>query len=418
MTLRGRAGLWTIVCACVLAFADAAIRERSPLVAGIRASMFGCAMVLAPLSLVFVAGSARRDDAAGASDVVDSRPYPAHLLFLARFLGNYAVALFAYVLVIVCSLAAPLVLGGGLSPSAPLIAWHAFVRGIVPLLVIATLGYCGVSLARNVLAAALVAVYWLFILLWGDFLARIFNFSLTQNWPTYTALSVGILLGTMAIRRRYDVDARLGLSGRLLPLAAAALLVFGLLNAWQRVASGHDRPLRQDPFALQLASQYIEASPKAPGLWLPDQRGELWRISSAEGKVLVIAFWSPHVADSVTVLDSLREVLDQAPEGDVACVAVCIADDHAISPHIAREGRYRFPMVTDTGAHFDPKLKECAPLSEAYELGHVPAVFITDRGRRIIESSSRSAGDTNAIIATVNRALTLPVPPGVGVERS
>ena len=275
MTLRGHAGLWTVVCACMLAFADAAIRGGSPLVAGVRASMFGCAMVLAPLSLVFVAGSARRDDTAGASDVVNSRPYPAHLLFLARFLGNYAVALFAYALVIVCSLAAPMVLAGTFA--GPLIALHAFARGMVPLLVMATLSYCGVSLARNVLAAAVVAVYWLFVLLWGDFLARIFNFTLTQNWPTYTALSLAILLGTMALRRRQDLDARPGLHDRLLPLAATALLIFGLLSAWQRVACSHDKPLRQDPFALQLASQYIQSSPKAPGLWLPDQGVQPYR---------------------------------------------------------------------------------------------------------------------------------------------
>jgi hypothetical protein len=274
-----------------------------------------------------------------------------------------------------------------------------------------------VSLARNVLAAAIVGAYWLFVLLWGDFLARIFNFTLSQNWPTYTALSLAALLGTMVICRRQD-GTDPGRGGRLLAPAAIVLLAVAILTAWRCVARSHDRPLRQDPFALQLASQHINASPRAPGFWLPDQHGKLWRTSSLEGKVAVIAFWSPHVPASVEVLDVLRDVRDDAGADDIACVAVCLADDHAISSHVAREGRYRFPMVTDTGTHFDPKLKECAPLSEAYDVSDVPAVFVTDRGRRIVGRLAGGRGLDSAVAAAVERARAVPVPPRIGVDRT
>jgi len=417
MTLRGRAGWGSIAAACLLAFIDAATKEHSPLVAGLRASMFGCTLLLAPLSLVFVAGAARRDDTVGAGDVIDSRPFPGYLLIPARLLGNLAVALLGYVLVIIVTLAVPLIFAGRF-PS-PWSAVHAFTRGIVPLLYIVTLAYCGVSLARNVLAAAVVAVYWLFVLLWGDFLARVFNFSLTQNWPTYTAMALGVLLLTMALRRRIDSRGQ-GLPGNpLLATAAAAFLLFGPLNAWQRVAWSHDKPLRHDPLAMEMGFQHRETCERVPGWWLPDQRGNLHRTSDEDGKALVVGLWSPHEPESMELLDVMQKLVENAPEGSVECVAICLADDHALSRHVAREAGYDFVMVTDTGTHYSPKIEDCGPLPEAYQATALPKLFIADRGHRItVEFSYQLTLGHAEVQAALEQALNTPVPPGVGVDRS
>ncbi|NDK12757.1 MAG: redoxin domain-containing protein, partial [Armatimonadetes bacterium] len=407
MTLRGRSGLSVALGAGALAFADAALRPQSPLVAGVRASLFGCGLVLVPLSLALVAGAARRDDTVGAGDVVQSRPFPTHLLFVARFLGTYTAVLALYAVVVACSLLCPLVLAREFA--SPLTFVHAFGRGIVPLLFIVALGYCGVAVAGNVLAAAIVALYWLYLLLWGDFLARVFNFSLTQNWPIYGALALSAVLGTAALRRFQDLRR----SGVALPLAAAGLLVLGLLTAWNRVVHSHDKPLHRDPLAMQLAAQYAKASPRVPGVWLPDQHGRLWRTSSTDGKVLVLAFWSPHDPDSMTVLDDLRTALKDVPRASVACLAVCLADDHALSAHVASEGRYPFTMVTDTGTHFSGKLEDCAPLAEAFELAKLPSVYVTDRGHRLVaDLASEGTLYPEGMAAAIGRALAVPVPPG------
>ena len=44
-----------------------------------------------------------------------------------------------------------------------------------------------------------------------------------------------------------------------------------------------------------------------------------------------------------------HSVTEEFAAEPVTCIAVCLADDHAISRHVAAEGRYEFPMVTDTG---------------------------------------------------------------------
>lgn len=410
MTLRERAGWGSITAACALAFADSALKPHSPLVSGIRASLFGAGLVLAPLALIFVAGAARRDDAVAAGDVVNSRPYPVHLLLLARFLGNYAVVLFAYALVIGCGLAAPLALAGRWpSPLTPI---HSFGRGLVPLFYVTALAFCGVAMARNVLAAGVVAAYWLFIFLWGDYLARIFNFTLTQNWPTYALVSIGVICCAVGVRHGSD-GARRGRTERRLLLALAGLLVvLGVADAWRRVVTTHDRPLHFDPLALNMAAQHIGTTDRVPGFWLRDQRGRPFRISSTNGRALAVLFWSPHQPHSVPALATLRAVAAEFPENEVNCIAVCLSDDHAISAHIAAQAGYRFPMVTDTGTHFTPAIENCSPLAEAYTLSRVPAIFVTDRGRRVVTSLfDKGTEDCEAVFLEIRKALAIPVPP-------
>ncbi len=409
MTVRERAGWGGITAACVLAFADSALQPHSPIVSGIRASALGASLVLPPLALIFLAGAARRDEAVSAGDVIDSRPYPTHILLLARFVGNYGVVLLAYALMIVCGLAAPLLFAGRWPPLLTPI--HSFVRGVVPLFYVSALVYCSVALARNVLAAGLVAAYWLFIFLWGDFLARIFNFTLTQNWPTYAAVGIGLVCLTMAVRhfmaRESGRPAR-----RLLGVAAAAFLLLGVGDAWHRVAASHDPPLHRDPMALNMAAQHRPTSPRLPGLWLSDQHGQPFRISSTEGRVLVVLFWSPHRPESVAALAELEQAAAELPEAEAACVAVCLSDDHAISPHVAAQGRYRFPMVTDPGTHFSPALEASSPLAEAYTLDGLPSVFMSDRGRREVPPPAAGNAEKAEVIATeARRASGIPVPP-------
>ena len=411
MTLRERAGWVGGIAACTLAFVDAVLRPHLPLVGGLRASTFGGPLILTPLAIVFIAGAARRDESVAAGEVVGSRPYPGYRLSLARLVGQFSLTLLLYGVLVVCSLL-PSLLFAGKVPS-PLTPLHAFARGIVPLLYVAALTYCAVALARNVLAGAVVAVYWLFILLWGDFLARIFNFALTQNWPTYAAVGLAVVLGTLAIQRRAE-RASTGRWPALLPAAAVVMLLLGVGDACYRVAHSHDKPLRQDALALAMAAQHLDSSPRLPGFWLPDQHGRGFSISQTNGRVLAVGFWSPHLPRSAVVLERLRDLSAEFPAEQVACVAVCLANDHALSPHAASEGRYRFPMVTDVGTHFAGRVEECSPIAEACMVRDVPYLFITDRARRVVARlGSENLAAPDQAIAAVRQALATQVPPVV-----
>jgi peroxiredoxin len=411
VSLRERAGWAGLVIACAIAFADAALRPLSPLVGSIRATQVG-GTVLGFVAIIFVAGAARRDDATSAADVIGSRPFRAPLLLLARLIGNYGLAVLGLLAVTLSALLPSLVFGGRWpSPWAPV---HVLARGVTPLFFLVALTYLAVSVARNVLAAAIVAVYWLFIVLWGDYLARVFNFTLSQNAPTYGLLGASFVLGALAWSRWLERVGDPPRVRRLLPLGAVALFALGILNAYQRVMTSHDKPLHADPLALSMAAQHIVDSPRVPGFWLPDQTGHDWRLSSEAGKVIVLMFWSPQVPQSVEALESLRAVQRELGPAGVAPVAVCLADDHAISGHIAREGRFPFPMVTDTGTHLGAGAKPAdeSPIAEAYDVSDLPNVFLTDRGRH--QSGYLGASECEKpelVIQEARRALTVPPPP-------
>jgi peroxiredoxin len=344
-----------------------------------------------------------------AGEVVASRPLPAHVLLASRFAGNGAVALLGYLCVIVCSLLPSLIFAGRFA--SPLIVLHALARGVVPLLYVAALAYCAVTLARNALAAAVVAVYWLFVQLWGDFLARVFNFALTQNRLSYACLGLGIVLGTMAIRRRLERAAPPAAGRARLPGLALACVAFGLLNAWHTVARSHDKPLRQDPLALTMAGQHLDGGPRVPGFWLPDQHGRAYRISQAGGKVIVVAFWSPEVPDSIPILEVLQAATREFPSDQVTCIAIAVANDHAVARHVAAEAGYAFPMLTDTGTHLAGKVEQSGPLAEAYVVTGLPTLFVADRAHRLTAAISGAASPREQLLAEVGRALALRVPP-------
>ncbi len=410
MTLRERSGWGSMVAACALAFADSALHPLTPLVSGVRASALGGSLVLPFMAILLAAGAARRDQTTSAADVVRARPYRAHLLLLARVLSNFAVIALAYVLVIACALAAPLAFAGRL-PS-PLLLLHAFSREVLALFFVVTLAYCAVALAQNPLAAAVVAVYAAFVFLWGDYLALIFNFTLTQNRLTYLLLALGMLVATMAWAQWAEGIGDLRRTRRLLLAPGIALALLGVGNAWRQVATTHEKPLHQDAFALNMASQDVRACPRAPGFWLPDQHGRDFRVSSLDGRVLVLAFWSPHVPESIPTLDTLQATARAFPGGNVVCCAVCLADDHRISADVACEGHYTYPVVTDTGTHFSRSLSKCSPMAEAYDLAALPTIIVTDSGRRIVAQLTLPTGMTaEGIIAAAQQALAIPQPP-------
>ena len=192
------------------------------------------------------------------------------------------------------------------------------------------------------------------------------------------------------------------------------LLFLGVGDAWNRVAHSHDKPLRQDPVLLLMAAQHLDASPRLPGFWLPDQHGRHFSLSATNGRVVVVGFWSPHVPASAPVLETLRGLSAEFPPEQVACVAVALSNDHALSPHAASDGGYRFPMVTDVGTHFAGRIEDCSPIAEACVLRGAPQVFVTDRARRVVAIfSPESRMATDEVAAAVRQALAVPAPPVV-----
>jgi len=382
---RSRLGLALLVVCCGAGLVAGLGTGLGPSLAAYRAWRLGVLLVgFAALPLMAVA--ARLDAMSLAADGVEARPEAAVTRLLARFLGSFLFVLLAYAALIASAWLVQLLLGGPLpagsgerfSLGAPV---HAFTAGLPALLYVSALAYCVTVLCPNLLSVAIVALYWLLILLGRDYLSRIFDFALTQNAAPYLLLTAGLMALTMQVTHR---RARVGRPwSPALTVAAAVLLLAGLGATRSLVMARHDPPFHPKPLALAMAGQTIRGH-ALPGFWLPDQHGRRTGLHDLGAGPLVIAFWSPARPDSAAVLAYLQSLHRQYGHAGLRVVAICLADDWSVARRFARERGYRFPMLTDTGCHWAERLDTCAPLAEAYEIRELPTVFLAAADRRII----------------------------------
>jgi peroxiredoxin len=381
----------------------------TPGMAGYRVARLA-ALLIGFLSLPLVAAAARRDAATRALDAVQSRPHQAHELLLARWLGSLGAMLAMLAVLAVCAFGAQVLAARGLVADAgprfsPLAMLDALVVGALPLVFLSALAYCLVEILQNALASALIAVYWLMVMLGRDYVARVFDFSLPQNAGVYLLLAAGAVLTAMTVAR-----LRQGLEhSRTLKLPAAALLCLlaGVLLAWHFVRTRHDPPLHADQVTQAVASQSILTG-RLPGFWLPDQHGKMVRLADYAGKPLVVGFWSPAAPESVKLLAGLERLTAKwAPQG-VHVVGVCLANDRSLGGRFAREQRCSFPVVTDDGTHWAEALVDASPLAEAYDVSDLPSVFVADGDRNLVLRVG-GGGSAEGLADTALRGL-LPAP--------
>lgn len=406
---------WALLVFCALVGLIAGLGQGlGPSLAAYRAWRLGVLLVgFAALPLMAVA--ARLDVMSLAADGVTSRPRAAASRVLARFLGNFLFILLAYAVLIVTAWLAQLLLGGALPPGAggrfslgaPL---HAFLAGAPALLYVSALAYAVTVLCPNLLSVAIVALYWLLILLGRDYLSRIFDFALTQNARPYFLLTLGLLGLTLTVTHwRARVGRRW--SPGLLALAALGLLL-GLGAAVSCVTTRHDPPFHPKPVAQAMASQSLRNG-FVPGFWLPDQYGRRTGLHDLGPGPLVVAFWSPARPESVAVLGQLQGLHQQYAAQGLKVVAICLADDWSVAGRFARERGLRYPVVAETGCHWSDKLDTCAPLAEAYEVTDLPAVYLADAGRRLVQRWTGGPPSGWQELAQQLPALLGPAPAGV-----
>lgn len=378
----------------------------TPSLVGCRVARLG-AIMLGFLALPLLAGAARRDALTLASDAIESRPHQAHERMLARWLGNFGFLMVLYAALALFAFGAQAVSGPVLEGAGPRVSLRAFgdavIAGALPLLFLSALGYCAAELLQNVLAAAVIALYWLLVLLGGDYLSRVFDFSLSQNAAVYVLLSAGVVLAAMAaVRYRQG----LGNARRLnLPILSALCLLAGLGLARHLLLARHDPPMHAHPLALTVAGQSIRSG-RLPGFWLPDQHGHRVRLYDFRGKVLVVAFWSPVVRSSIEVLSTLQRIDAEYSARGVQVIGVCLSDDMSTGRRFALERGYTFPMVTDTGTHWAEKIEDSSPLAEAYEVLDLPMTYLADGKRNLVDRvGSSSGGSWGGIRAKVEELL-------------
>jgi ABC-type transport system involved in multi-copper enzyme maturation permease subunit len=331
------------------------------------------------LALFWATAAASRDRWGKTEPLILSKPVVVEGLVAARFVGMFGATALGLALVFAAG-AVGQAIAAGRPPS--LLAVALRLPPTLPgLFYLAALGFTLSLLLRSPLAAAAAALYWILVLLAGEYVARVFNATLPQNGAIYALAGLGIALLAVLLYQRRERGS--GPWTRLLAGATIASFAGSLLAAVTLVSHSHDVPLRQDELALATMGQPMRLGKRAPGFWLPDQDGKPFGLHLVDDQILLIGFWSPDAPESLWVLDVLAEVEQQFGGKGVTPVAVCLTEDHSVSAFFAHADHHRFPMVTDVGTRWSNSLVDTTPVAAAYELKQLPGLFLTDRERRV-----------------------------------
>ncbi len=358
-------------------------------------------IVLGFLGMIWFSLAACRDVLTRADSLILSKPSSGEAIVLGRFLGNYGVVLLLLIGELIAGAAAQTLVAK--TPFAPMAYGHAFMRSLTPLFFLGAAAYSLSLLFNTPVTGLLVITYWTYVLTGKTYLRSIYNCALTQNAAIYILFGCGVL----ALAAMLYHPKRRGAQPFPTSWGAAAAVLFAIGAIWgvHKVRTTQDFPFQFVPLTEAMRGQHVSLRQRAPGFWLPDQWGRTTRLEEYHGKILVIGLWSPDEPASADLLNALASVRQKYPKDKVVPIAIGISDDHAAPRHVALDGGYDFPAVTDIGARVTQPYDQGSPLASAYDANNLPMLVITDRRRVVTFIQKDFSGTSTAGIELMIDAL-------------
>ena len=387
----GAPAFWAVTGACALL---AVWRATGAGTTAALAAYRTCEFMLVGLGVVavFLAGAAAgRDRRTGAEELVLAKPQgSAPRLVVMRFVALWlSLAAMALVALAAASLSQ---LAFARTPWQAYPYLDALGRALLPIGVAAALGFCLSMIFHTPLASAVAAVYWIVVPLSRPHIAMAFDLTLSQQWPVAALFAAFLLAVTSTLYARSVRDPGAGLR-RLRAVAVVALIALGL-SAYRGATSGEDMLTGADPVLAAMAAQSIHGAERAPGFWLPDENGRLVGMSDFAGHPVLLAFWGPAVSASAQMLPVLGRLAKELGPRGLACIAISVDRDPASLRPFAAEAGPGVTMLWDRGRHFgEGTYGADSPMAVAYDVPELPAVYLLDRERRVVEQAPSGAGD-------------------------
>ncbi len=330
------------------------------------------------IAIVWMSLAAVRETTFRTDILIFSKPQPSEWLALSKFLGSYFQLLIMLLAMFVGSMVSRLLAGGLIGIDAYL---PQYGRAAAVILFASTASYLLALLFDSALAGCTVGLYWLLTAAGKAFLGKYYFPAYTQNLGAYLALSLALLFTTLYFYR----SARRG-SAKPAIWVRVGIPVFAVLAGlqfWRVIQEGHDPEVRINPVMERMGDQDTSMGNRAAGFTLPDQNGKLTGLADFEGKILVIALWSPRDPDSVLLLDVLNRIHAEFGKSGVQPVAITICEDVGAASVFAHGEALTYPVVADWGTFNAPRGSEISPLASAFRATSLPTVYVTDRRRNV-----------------------------------
>jgi hypothetical protein len=336
-------------------------------------------LYLGIVTVLWFALGAVRDTAQRTYVLVYTKPQPPERLALARFIGLYGQILCLTAAMFSGAIASHFAAAGNLMGIEAY--GIQFVRAVCTLFFASAATYCLALLSDSPVAGSLVALYWVVALGGQDFLAKYYYPWYVQNLPAYVLFGVSLLCVALWFTRRRQRGNRPAATS--VRVIAPVALIGGLWLLWSGVRHGYDSLAMQDPGLDRMSMQDIVVGELTPGFLLPDQNGRPTFLSRYQGRILLIALWSPTDPDSPLLLSRLQEAGEKYAQQGVQPISICLSEDGSAARTYAIGDQLSYPVAYDWGTSHGVRGVESSPLAIAYQASHLPRLVITDRRHRV-----------------------------------
>lgn len=258
-----------------------------------------------------------------------------------------------------------------------------FLRAAVVLAVVGSLSFCLSRMVRSPLGGVIVLFAWFCSMAGLSYIPPFLRPDYAQNLPLFgSAVLLLFCVAAFAAERfrrgelRRSTDYAIPLV--LVPLLALATGLTGVRAYEATPAARADK----EPVWESIRMQDIRDNEQMPGFWLPDGRGGIVRTADHRGQVILLYFFAAQDMEAARTLPALEAIRAQYGARGVQPIGVCMSEDQGDAATLARSGGYSFPIVGD------PTTQAVAPeaqssLTTAYRITNLPALVVTDRGRRV-----------------------------------
>ena len=172
---------------------------------------------------------------------------------------------------------------------------------------------------------------------------------------------------------------------------------------YRTVADGIEQNYPDSPYLTILRSQIARMDAQLnllaemktvnfPEIAMQDMYGEVQRLSSLEGKVVLLHFWSAAVGNSNAMNADLKEIYAEYKEQGFEIFQVAVDTSKALWINAVQEQKLPWISVSDL-------LGEASPTLGAYNIASLPANFLIDREGNIV--GKNLAGD--ALVAEIKK---------------
>jgi peroxiredoxin len=260
------------------------------------------------------------------------------------------------------------------------LAAHAigFLRALVTIISVSSLGFCLTRLTRSPLGATVVLLAFLCVIAGLQLIPTFLRPDYSQNLALYlTATAVLLTLTGFLVERYRRGELRKPLGPGLALLICGVAAYGGGSYAYQS-----SLPPAEGTIPDLVQTQHLEEGKRVPGFEFPDGKGGRVRTSDYAGKIELVYLFAADDLDAAQTLGALNRVAAEYGAQGVQPIGVCLSMDKLDGATLSWTAGLRFPIASD---RFTVKTQAPpeSPLAIAWDAQVVPMLVVTDRHRRV-----------------------------------